>query len=250
MAAPTDLRHSVRPAHPVGPAYSVGPGRPAGVARGPRTFSDGFALLAECLLVGVYVLIASLPVITVPAALAAGTAHLRRHLAGQGTGIGWFARDWWAAVRDLWVLGVAGPALAGILALNAEVVASGLLPGGQAVRWGGLAVAVVSAVVILRVAGVWSVSDDGGRAHPGRSLVERSARSLGGLVSFGTRQAREDLVGTLLLVVAIGLCGVLVWMLTPLIAVVGGLLCLAVVAVGSRHDSKLRQERAPSTSGQ
>ncbi|GAB3172876.1 hypothetical protein GCM10027059_42960 [Myceligenerans halotolerans] len=245
----------VRPAHPPSPA---------GARHPTRSFADTFALLAECLLVGVYVLVASLPVVTVPAALAAGTAHLRRHLAGQGTEIGRFVRDWWAAVRDLWVLGAAGLALAGTLALNVQVAASGLLPGGPAVRWLSLAVGVASAVVVVRVAGAWSMPDDDRGRAPAASVPgvpgarSRAAgptawpdddrgrapaqgdgpahhlRRARALVLLAARSTGADPAGSLLLVVAIGLCGVLVWMLTPLVAVVGGLLCLAVIAVESR----------------
>ncbi|GAB4084616.1 DUF624 domain-containing protein [Myceligenerans cantabricum] len=200
---------------------------PARPARPARTWTDSFALLAECLLTGVYVLVASLALVTVPAALAAGTAHLRRHLSGQATDLGRFARDWWAAVRELWVLGAAGTVLAAILTLNVQVAASGLLPGGPAVRWVSLAVGTVSAVVVLRVTGVWSLPD-GGRGRPGEARP-------GGLVLSAVSSVRQDPAGSLLLVVAIGLCGLLVWMLAALSVVVGGLLCLAVIAVESRR---------------
>jgi hypothetical protein len=58
----------------------------------------------------------------------------------------------------------------------------------------------------------------------------------GDLVRLALRCAREDPAGSLLLAVAIGLSGVLVWMLAPLTVVVGGLLCLAAVAVDSRNN--------------
>ncbi|WP_201850149.1 hypothetical protein [Myceligenerans indicum] len=203
--------------------------------RSTRTFADTFALLAECLLVGIYVLVASLPVVTLPAALAAGTAHLRRHLAGRGTDIGRFARDWWDAVRALWLLGVAGVVLAAVLGVNAQIAASGMLPGGAAVRGASLAAGAVAAVVVLRTAGAWPRLGDGAWG---------TAR---GLVAGGMRDAGKDPAGSLLLLVALGLCGLLVWMLTPLIAVVGGLLCLAVVAVEARAGTRPRRAAGGET---
>ncbi|GAA1848806.1 hypothetical protein [Myceligenerans crystallogenes] len=200
--------------------------------RPARSLHDSFALLAECLLVGVYVLIGSLPVITLPAALAAGCAHIGRHLAGERTDLARFARDWWSAVKDLWLLGVAALVLAVLLTVNVQVAASGALPGGDVVRWVSLAVGAVGAVVVLRVAGRWSrvngkSDDDGARARD--------------LVPLAARVAREDPTGSLLLLLALGLCGVLIWMLAPLVIVVGGLLSLAVVAVEHRHERRDEQ---------
>lgn len=213
--------------------------RPVPPAR-PRRFHDNFALLAECLLVGVYVLIGSLPVVTLPAALAAGCAHLRRHLAGGRTDVGRFARDWWAAVRDLWVLGLAAVVLGVILTVNVQVAASGLLPGGVVVRWVSLAVGAVGAVVVLRVAGRWSMSDDDAAAPDHSADTDRPSGAPRGrgavyLVPLAARVAREDPTGSLLLLLALGLCGLLIWMLAPLAVVVGGLLSLAVIAVESRN---------------
>lgn len=253
--------------------------RPARGSREPGTFADRFALLAECLLTGVYVLIASLGVITLPAALAAGVAHLRRHLAGRSTRIGRFARDWWSAARDLWSLGVAAVVLAVVLAGNLRIAASGLIPGAEAVRWLSPAVAALAAVVLLRVVGAWSAPSDDGTARaptppgalteppastgaradapipqdarsdtptsedtPPESRLPTSARTtstrLPGLVGRAVRDVVTDPGGGALLLVALGLSGVLVWMLTPLVAVVGGLLCLAVVAVDARRRPK------------
>lgn len=38
---------------------------------------DRFALFSECLLTGVWIAVAALPLVTFPAAFAAGTRHLR-----------------------------------------------------------------------------------------------------------------------------------------------------------------------------
>lgn len=48
--------------------------------RAPResVLAERFAVFAECLLTGVWIAVASLPLVTVPAAFAAGARHLRR----------------------------------------------------------------------------------------------------------------------------------------------------------------------------
>ncbi|NEC52658.1 hypothetical protein G3I18_29515, partial [Actinospica acidiphila] len=67
-----------------------------------------FALFAECLLTGVWIALAALPLVTYPAALAAGTRHLRRHLAHEPGGWREFAADFRSAVRGGWLVGLAG----------------------------------------------------------------------------------------------------------------------------------------------
>ncbi|MDG4865535.1 hypothetical protein P8605_46050, partial [Streptomyces sp. T-3] len=47
---------------------------------GDSAFLRAFAVFAECLLTGVWIAVAALPVVTLPAAVAAGAGHLRRHL--------------------------------------------------------------------------------------------------------------------------------------------------------------------------
>ncbi|HBF83476.1 MAG TPA: hypothetical protein DD420_27185, partial [Streptomyces sp.] len=70
----------------------------------PR-FTDRFGLFSECLLTGVWIALAALPLLTFPAALAAGTRHLRRHLAGERGGFRAFATVPGAAARGGWLVG-------------------------------------------------------------------------------------------------------------------------------------------------
>lgn len=189
-------------------------GRVAGESR--------FALLGETLLTGLLVLIGSLPVVTFPAALAAGSAHLRRHLGGYDTSVRTFARDWLAAARSLWVLGALLPLAAGAVVLNTGLTASGALPGAPVVRWVTWGVAACVTVVLVRAAAAWSDDEPG----PGGVWV---------LVSRGAVRARDDLSGSALVLAALVMCVVLVWMLTPLVLVTGGLLSLAAVAVETRR---------------
>ena len=190
-----------------------------------------FALLGETLLTGLLTLVGSLPVVTAPAALAAGAAHLRRHLGGYDTSVRVFFHDWLAAVRSLWALGVLIPPAVVAVWVNTGLTASGELPGGSVVRWVTWAAAACAAVVVVRAAAAWSDDD-------------RPAGSIGlwWELSRGVVRARDDLSGSALLLAALLMCAVLVWMLLPLVLVTGGLLSLAAVAVEARRLNRLRPE--------
>jgi ABC-type sugar transport system permease subunit len=189
-------------------------------AGGRRARGEGFALLGETLLTGVLVLVGSIPVVTVPAALAAGTAHLRRHVGGYDTSVRGYAHDWLAAVRSLWTLGMLLLGVVVVVVVNTGLTASGTLPGASAVRWVTWLAAACAAVVLVRAATAWSDDEAGG--------VRR-------VLSRGAARSRDDLTGSALLLAALAMCAVLVWMLVPLVLVTGGLLSLAAVAVETRR---------------
>ncbi len=174
-------------------------------------------LFGEVLLVGVVVAVLSIPLVTVVPAVAAGVLHLRRHLSGEPDSLRDLLRGVGPALRDLWLPGVALPVLLAVLGYNVWVSSTGLLPGGSLVGWVSAVVGVGLVVAALRTAGTWS---------PGRGGVPA--------VRDAARRAVDDPAGSALLVVAVGLCGVLVWMLVALLLVVGGLLVMAVLAVEHR----------------
>ncbi|MCE7081976.1 hypothetical protein [Streptomyces sp. ST2-7A] len=187
----------------------------------------GLALFGETLLTGVVVLVLTLPLITLLPALAAGTAHLRRHLAGESERIGDLLRDFASAVRALWVT---GPLLllAGLwLVWNATLAEAGVIPGSAVLLAAFIALLGVWGVLLLRTAAAWSADDGPGRASRGRDHLRHGAGEL-----------RRDPVGSLLLVVALVMCGVFVWMLPPLALLIGGLLPLAVIGVEYRARSR------------
>lgn len=202
--------------------------------RARRVPGEGrFALLGETLLTGLLVLVGSLPVVTLPAALAAGVAHLRRHLGGYDTSVRAFGRDWLAAVRELWLLGVCLVVAVVVVVLNTGLTTSGALPGSSAVRWVTWAAAACAAVILVRTAAAWSDDDPvpGSDATPGSGRVRQ-------LLSRGTTRFRDDVAGSALLVAALVMCVVLVWMLAPLVLVTGGLLSLAAAAVETRRADR------------
>jgi hypothetical protein len=219
-----------------------------------RARGEGFALLGETLLTGVLVLVGSIPVVTVPAALAAGAAHLRRHVGGYDTSVRGYVHDWLVAVRSLWVLGVLLLGVVAVVVVNTGLTASGALPGAPAVRWVTWLAAACAAVVLLRAATAWSDDEAGGvgvapgaGATPGGAGTTADGTGTGPgtagqgaagarqVLSRGAARSRDDLTGSALLLAALVMCAVLVWMLTPLVLVTGGLLSLAAVAVETRR---------------
>jgi hypothetical protein len=176
-----------------------------------------FGLFSEVLVVGLGVSLLSLPVVTALPAVAAGVAHLRRHVGGRSDTLADLWADFRVACRGVWVVSVASVLLLVVLAFNLRVSGSGGLPGGTGVRVFSAVTAVTLLVVLLRSAAGW-VPD-----ARWKDVLRDAGRRTG-----------DDLAGSSLLVVALGLCAVIVWMLPPLAILVPGLLSLAVVAVERR----------------
>lgn len=180
--------------------------------------SSGFAFLSEVLLTGLVLFVLSLPLVTLVPALAAGSAHLRRHLEARPDSLGELWADLRRALRSGgWLVSLGLLALLLVLDLNAAIAAGGALPGGTVVQVVSAVVAACAVVVVLRAAGSWS----------------RERRWVANLRAAAVTST-ADLAGSALLLSAVLLCGVMVWMLTPLLFVVPGLLCLAVVGVDYR----------------
>lgn len=181
-----------------------------------------FGLFSEVLLVGLGVSVLALPVVTTLPALAAGAAHVRRHLNGETDRVVDLWHDFVATLRGVWPYALGSVLLLVLLWFNLALASTGDLPGGTGVRVVSTLVAVMLVVVLLRASGGWS------RGAVWRDVMRDAGRRTG-----------DDLVGSGLLLVAVGLCGVIVWMLAPLAVLVPGLLALAVVAV--EHRARARQ---------
>ncbi len=188
-----------------------------------------FALFSETLLAGVLVLVLSLPLVTIPAAYAAGTAHLERHLNGRDDSI----RGLWvlfkAAVPGSWKLGLTTAAAAVVIVLNLLLAWVGQLPGRGLVLPATLILASGAAIVLLRTASAWSDS----AGSTGKDTWRRALEA-------GQAISLRDWTGSLLLAAALFCAVVFVWMLAALFVVVPGTLILAAAAVKLRSGRTKR----------
>lgn len=188
----------------------------AAVARFPGARS-AFGLLGEVLLIGILVSLVSLPVITLPAALAAGVRHLRRYLRAEDSALGWFWRDVRASLVGGIGVGAASVVLAAVLALDIDLASTGVLPGGPVVAvvgWAGLAALVL---VLFTAAGRWM---------PQLGWL--------GALREALRAIRDDPVGAAYLLATGVFAVVVTWQLAPLVVPALGCVALAIVAAPER----------------
>jgi hypothetical protein len=185
--------------------------------RGESVFAERFAVFAECLLTGVWIAVASLGMVTYPAAFAAGARHLRRRTGHRAGGLREFAADFRAALRGGWAVGLAGWTAAALAWLEVRAVRAGL-PGGPPVGAAGLFALIGLAVAGLRAAAVWA---------PGERW-----RTL--LAEAGRRTVRDP-AGSFLLVGGAVLICCSALLIAPLAVPVLGAVTAAAVAVEERY---------------
>ncbi|MEV5875881.1 hypothetical protein AB0L75_16920 [Streptomyces sp. NPDC052101] len=195
------------------PVFGIG----ASPARAEPRDWGRFAVFAECLLTGVWIAVASLGVVTYPAALAAGARHLRRRTGHRGGGVREFAADFRAALHGGWAVGLAGWVVAALARIDVQAVRAGL-PGGPPAGAVGLLALIGLAVAGLRATAVWA---------PGERW-----RTL--LTAAGRRTVRDP-AGSLLLVggAVLTVCSAL--LVAPLAVPVLGAVVAAAVAVEERY---------------
>lgn len=185
----------------------------------PRTsfVRERFSVFSECLLTGVWITVAALPLVTFPAAFAAGSLHLRRYLAGEAGGVREFAADVREAFRTGWRVSLLWWAALALLAFDWQVARSGLLPGGRP----------LIAVSLLGLLGR-------GRLGPayGRRLAPRL--TLVGHRAGAGRRTLTDPAGSLLLVGGFVALALAAWQIPPLAAPALGCLAAAAVAADRR----------------
>ncbi|NUQ97818.1 MAG: hypothetical protein HOY79_15105 [Streptomyces sp.] len=186
-------------------------------ARKESVFAERFGVFAECLLTGVWIAVASLGVVTFPAAFAAGARHLRRRTGHEGGGWREFVRDFRTAVRGGWAAGLAGWVAVGLVWVDVQAVRVGL-PGGPLVGAVGLFALIGLVVAGLRAAALW---------EPG--AVWRA------LLADAGRRTVLDPAGSFLLVggVVLVVCSAL--LIAPLAVPVLGAVAAAAVAVEERY---------------
>lgn len=200
---------------------STGSGQGNDLSGEDRIPVNRFALFAEALLTGALVLVLSVPLVTIPAAYAAGISHLEKHLSGRDDSIRAFWGSFRSALPGSWKMGATTAVGAAVVVLNLLLATVGQLPGRAVVLPATVVLATAAAVFLLRTAAAWSTH------HNWRlSLAEAKVVSL------------RDFSGSLLLVSALFMCVVFVWMLVALFVVVPGALILAAAAVNIRAGRK------------
>ncbi|MGW0735256.1 hypothetical protein [Streptomyces sp. NPDC002851] len=178
---------------------------------------ERFGVFAECLLTGVWIALAGLPLVTLPAAFAAGAAHLRRHLRHSASGWRHFAADVRSAMgRRGWVVGAAGLLAVLLVGLDLALVRAGL-PGGPFVGAVGVLALLCAVVAGLRAAVRWA---------PGASWRV--------LLAGAVRRTVRDPVGSFVVVCGFAVVAVSAWFAAPLVAPALGVLVGAVLAVERR----------------
>ncbi|MFF6782423.1 hypothetical protein [Streptomyces sp. NPDC012510] len=185
--------------------------------RGESLLAERFALFAECLLTGVWIAVASLPLVTYPAALAAGSRHLRRRATHQGGGWREFVADFRAAVRGGWLVGLAGWAALAAVWVDVQAVRAGV-PGGPLVGVVGILALIGAAVAALRAAAVW---------EPGGGWPA--------LLAGAGRRTVLDPAGSFLVVGGLAVVACSAWFVAPLAVPVLGAVVAAAVAVEERY---------------
>ncbi|MFJ8693011.1 hypothetical protein [Streptomyces roseolilacinus] len=184
----------------------------------PSGFPAGFAVFAECLLTGVWIAVAALPLVTLPAALAAGAAHLRRVLADEAGGVREFVADLrTAAARHGWLVGAAGWAAVALVWADLAVVRAGGLPGGAFAGAVGVLALLGLVVAGVRAAAVW---------RPGASWRA--------LMGAAVRRTVRDPAGSLALVCGLAVIAASAWLSPPLAVPAVGVLVGAALAVERR----------------
>ncbi|WP_433290353.1 hypothetical protein ACQPZQ_43820 [Pseudonocardia sp. CA-142604] len=181
-------------------------------------------LFAECLLLGVLVAVAALPVVTLPAALAAGCSGVRRIVDHRACGARTFVSDLRAALRTSAPAAVGVVGGGALLGFDALVLLRAPVPGGAAVAVVVAAAGAGALVVLLRAAAQWRPD--------GPSWVA--------LIRLAASRARADLSGSALLAGALVAVAVLTWQLPALLPLSLGCLVLAGTAVETRADARQR----------
>lgn len=178
-----------------------------------------FALFGEVLWTGMLMTLACVPIITWPAAVAAGATHLRRFLRAEATPVSGFFRDVWRALPGGVLVGTASVALGALVALDLALAARGAIPGGVPVAIVAALVGAGALLIVVVAASAWTAGD-GWRAQ-----LARAPRTL-----------VDDPSGAVFTVVALGLAATIAWQFLPLGIPALGLVAFALVSIAERRS--------------
>ncbi|SER16194.1 hypothetical protein SAMN04487983_10124 [Streptomyces sp. yr375] len=188
--------------------------------REESVLAERFGVFAECLLTGVWIAVASVGVVTYPAAFAAGSRHLRRRIAHERGGGREFVADFRSAVRGGWVAGVVGWLAVAAVWVDVQAARAGI-PGGPFVGAVGLFALIGLMVAGLRAAAVWTPGDSW------RALLAQAGR-----------RTVLDPAGSFLLIAGLAMVALSGWVVVPLAVPVLGAVAAAAVAVEQRYRDR------------
>ena len=191
-----------------------------------------FALFSETILAGVIVLLLSLPLVTAPAAYAAGVAILERHLTGRDDSLKTLWSNFRLALPGSWRFGITTAAAGVVIVLNLLLALVGQLPGRAVILPATVVLAAGAAVLLLRTCGNWSGA--AWDAEAGDEVEVSGPSRWAAAYTHAKNDSLWDWSGSLLLLAAFGMAVVFVWMLQALFVVIPGALILAVAAIKIR----------------
>jgi uncharacterized membrane protein YesL len=178
-----------------------------------------FALFAQVLWTGLLVTVASLLIVTIPPALAAGAGHLHRHLRAEPTYVSRFFRDWRDALPGGIVIGVLGLLAAALLTVDIALSVDRVVPGWPVILFAGVLALAALLVTLTLAAAHWQ----------GRGSWKPALRS-------AVASLKTDPLGAGCILATLVLGVLVAWQLPPL--VVPGLGCLIFVSWCVHHRNR------------
>lgn len=179
--------------------------------------TNGVDLFAQVIWAGVLTGLAGLPLVTLPAAIAAGTRHLQRHLRAERSSVRKYGADFMRALPGGLVVGVAAVLVAALLGLNIFLALAQVLFAWPVILAVGIAGLALTVLILLQAGYHWT--------------PERGWKPA---VGEGTRMLRSDPLGAVLILVVISVSGVATWLLPPLVLAGVGCTLFTVLTVNVR----------------
>lgn len=178
-----------------------------------------FAFFAECVIVGLAILVAGILLLTLPAAIAAGATYLRAWGAGEAVSLAFFGRTLRTEFHRLWTASTLW--LLATLTLLGEIALVTTLNIPLAALVSGMLLLLATAIqlIMLRLIALGDLTG----ALPHRIRTAATA-------------VVEHPRGTLMLLTALLLTAVVTWQLPPLLVPALGLLALATASVGALEE--------------
>ncbi|MHA7140301.1 hypothetical protein ACX80T_02080 [Arthrobacter sp. Sr33] len=183
--------------------------------------TKGVELFAQVIWAGVLTAFAGLPIITLPAAIAAGTRHLQRYLRAERSSVRDYGADFLRALPGGLVVGAVAVVVAGLLGLNIFLSLAQVLFAWPVILAVGILGLALTVLILLQAGYHWA--------------PERGWKAA---VLEGVRMLSGDPVGGVLIVVVLAVSGVVTWLLPPLFVAGMGCLLFTVLTVNVRQHRK------------